>query len=406
LDPRTHLHLNPVGGLAGDMFCAALLDIQPALIDDVREAIESLAMPVPVRIELHDAGQVVHGRYFRVAPENGEYSHARHTPFHEIRNLLEQAPLAPGVRTRALDVFRLLAEAEGRVHGIDAERVHFHEVGAWDSIADVVAAAFLLDALDVQGASCDPLPLGGGRVRSAHGMLPVPAPATTLLLQGLAVTDDGVPGERVTPTGAAILKSLQPLRHAPPGMLRATGTGFGSRTLPGVPNCIQILCIEPEPDVPLTESKGGESDRVITLRFDVDDQAPEDFAVAVDHLRAMPGVLSATTFSGIGKHGRPTMAVEVLARPERANAVAEACFRETTTIGLRWQASTRLVLPRQHRRVIVEEHELDVKLVQRPDGADAKAEMRNVADRQERAQRDRLRKSAAESALREIRDDE
>jgi uncharacterized protein (TIGR00299 family) protein len=394
-----HLQLNPLGGLAGDMFCAALLDAFPDLLSTVREAVACLEMPVPVRIELVEQPGPLSGKRFRVTPEDSPAVHGHpHTRFEEIRRLLDAAPLSAGVRRRALAVFTLLARAEGRVHGIAPEQVSFHEVGSWDSIADIVAAAVLLEALSVDSAATAPLPLGRGRVRSAHGMLPVPAPATALLLEGLPVSDDGVPGERVTPTGAAILKYLQPGPSLDGhGTLRAVGMGFGSRSLEGLPNCLQALCIETPEE--RTEGFRAERDQVAVLRFELDDQSGEDLALGLDRLRTTAGVLSVTTLQGIGKQGRPTLSVEVLARPERLAAVAEACFRETATIGLRWQPVQRLLLARRPQGVEVEGRSLSVKIVERPDGLDAKVESRDLAAVDGYGQRSRLSRAGISAAL-------
>jgi uncharacterized protein (TIGR00299 family) protein len=394
-----HLHLNPLGGLAGDMFCAALLDARPDLLPRVEAAVADLAMPRAVQIDLMDADSPIGGRRFRVQPA-GPAPH-RHTTYTDIRALLQGAALEPGVRRRALDLFARLARAEAQVHGVDPERASFHEVGAWDSIADVVAAAVLLDALDVTSASCDPLPLGGGRVPSAHGVLPLPAPATVLLLQGLPVTDDGIPGERVTPTGAAILRSLQagPERLAQ-GRLAGSGLGFGARALEGIPNCLQVLCIAHRPAVDAAPAGYRPLlDRVATLAFEVDDQTPEDFALALERLRATAGVLSVTNTAATGKAGRPTMAVQVLARPERLGQVAETCFRETATIGLRWSESARLVLEREQVQVQAEGRTLEVKRVLRPDGPSAKVECRDLAAQAGYLARERLRQAGARAAL-------
>jgi uncharacterized protein (DUF111 family) len=243
--------------------------------------------------------------------------------------------------------------------------------------------------------------VGGGRVQSAHGWLPVPAPATVRLLEGLPVLDDGIEGERVTPTGAAILKSLAPQAARPQaGVLKAGGIGFGTRSLPGLPNCLQILCIQVG-SRPQLAAAGfhPELDQVAMLRFEVDDQTPEDFALAMDRLRATRGVLSLTSFQGIGKNGRPTLSVEVLARPGELSAVAEACFRETTTIGLRWQQIARFVLSRRAQRLQLADGPLEVKLVQRPDGTGAKAEVRDLAGQAGHAERQQRRRLGEQTAL-------
>ncbi len=393
-----HLHLNPLGGLAGDMFCAALLHARPDLLEQVQAAVADLGMAVPVRLELLQQEGLIDGRRFRVMPHEQPGRHHHHTRFTEIRDLLRRSPLSDGVRNRALHIFTLLAEAEGQVHGVAPEIVSFHEVGSWDSIADIVSAAVLLESIEVDSASCAPLPLGGGRVRTAHGLLPVPAPATAILLQGLPVVNDGIAGERVTPTGAAILKSLDPsFNGSADGLLRHTGMGFGSRKLEGVPNCLQVLCLEAA-ETPTFQT---ESDRVATLRCDIDDQSPEDFALAMDRLRSETGVLSVTSIQAIGKQGRPTMVVEILARPEYLNAVAEACFRETTTIGLRYGETRRLLLPRSQHSVDVASDRLEVKRVQRPTGPSAKVESRDLKQAADQQERERLRRVGAALALNE-----
>jgi hypothetical protein len=398
-----HLHFNPLGGLAGDMFCAALLDAQPQWLDSARAAVACLAMPIGVSIDLLDAEGTLSGKRFRVTPQQAGRPAHQHTAFRDIQVLLHDAPLPLGVRERALRIFTLLAEAEGKVHGVAPEAVSFHEVGGWDSIADIVSAAALLEALDVRSASCSALPLGGGQIKSAHGLLPVPAPATALLLQGLPVVDDGIAGERVTPTGAAILQSLQPSAlQATGGTLLGSGMGFGSRRLIGAPNCLQVLCIEPALDTDLTL----QSDQVSHLCFEVDDQSPEDFAVGLEHIRAVEGVLSVTCLQAIGKNGRPSMRVEVLCRPQARAQVAESCFRETTTIGLRHQEMARWLLPRRALNSNVDGVKLSVKLAQRPGGATAKTEMRDLAELHSHAERQRQRAASEAQALRQNEDSE
>jgi uncharacterized protein (TIGR00299 family) protein len=398
-----HLHLNPLGGLAGDMFCAALLHAFPDQLDRVREQLASLDSPLGLQVELQAQAGLIAGKRFRVSAQLPA-DHPHHSCYADIRQMLDRAPLRPGTTQWAQQIFRLLAAAEAEVHGVTIDQVSFHEVGAWDSIADIVSAAALLDALGVDSASCDPLPLGGGRVSSAHGFLPVPAPATAILLHDLPLVDDGISGERVTPTGAAILQCLQPARMRTKGMVLATGYGFGSRTLEGVANCLQIVCLDTATGPAADTGCVPQPDRVALLRFEVDDQMPEDLAQGLDNLRALPAVLSVTCVSGIGKRGRPTMCVEVLAQTEALQQVARACFTETSSIGLRWQYTDRLILSRHQRQVVSDQGSFSVKLVERPNGADAKvesAELRQIAGQ---GQRNRLRHRLAEQALKEADD--
>lgn len=241
-----HIHLDPVGGLAGDMFIAAILDALPDLGQSMRAVVEPVAR---VRITLAEFSDgTLTGLRFRADCGAG-HAHGQHahTDWTAIRARILDASLDESVKTHAIGIFAALAEAEARVHGVRPEQVTFHEIGAADSIADIVGAAWLVAALAPATWSCAPVPIGSGRVATAHGILPVPAPATALLLEGMATIDDGIPGERVTPTGAAILRHLR--AHAPgePGrarILRRSGTGFGTRRLPGISNCLRVLVLE------------------------------------------------------------------------------------------------------------------------------------------------------------------
>ncbi len=386
-----HLHLDPVGGIAGDMLCAALLDAFPDRLDGLRAAVTRLDPPAGWAVELEPVREPFAGRRFHVVlPARPDH---RHRHWREIRRLLDAAGLAPGVNARAVDIFSRLAAAEARVHGVAVDDVEFHEVGDWDSIVDIVGAAWLLDAAGVATASCGPLPLGGGNVRSAHGPLPVPAPATLELARGLRWHDDGIGGERVTPTGAAILAALRTAASPPPGVLQASGVGFGTRRLEGRPNCLRALFLEP------TTATLPQTETLIEIAFDVDDQTAEDLAGALDRLRASDGVLDAATVPAVGKHGRLAQHVKLLCRPGSLPAVAQRCLRESTTIGLRWHPVERLALPRRFVEVEVEGRPLTVKVVDRPGGPTAKAESRCLADVGDAAERQRLRRLAEAAAL-------
>ncbi len=386
-----HLHFDPVGGLAGDMVCAALLDAFPDQIEGLRAAIASLEPPAGWAVSVETVRRPLRGSRFRVLlPEGPDH---RHRHWREIRGLLGRGLQDPGVRLRALAIFERLAAAESQVHGVPVEAVEFHEVGDWDSIIDIVGAAYLLERLAVQSASCGPLPLGGGTVATAHGELPVPAPATLELLRGFAWQDDGLAGERVTPTGAAIASALPPaLTEA--AVLRATGVGFGTRDLGSRPNCLRLLCFDAPPQLTAL------SERLIKLAFEVDDQAPEDLAAALDRLRGTEGVLDLNTLPVVGKAGRVAQGVRLLLRPELLAHVIARCLQETTTIGLRWYPVERLALPRRQVVVEVEGRRLEVKVVDRQGVLTAKVESRSLADLTDAAQRARLRRLGEEAALR------
>jgi uncharacterized protein (TIGR00299 family) protein len=386
-----HLHLDPVGGIAGDMFVAALLDAAPEHTEPCLRAAEAVA-GVPCRLLRHH-DHVLAGTRFAVAAAATQAHH--HVPWREIRERLEAAPLDPAARRHALGIFGLLAEAEGRVHGIAPEAVTFHEVGAADSLADIVAAAVLIAVqADADGParwSCAPLPLGSGRVASVHGSLPVPAPATALLLEGFVVIDDGIAGERVTPTGAAILRHLGANAPAPAGPQRllASGIGFGTRALPGLSNVLRVLISEA--GQPATAPGHRE---LAVIAFEVDDQSPEDLAIGLDRLRALAGVHDAVQMPAFGKKGRMAAHIQVLAAPEALEGVVEACFRETSTIGLRIQHVAGRTLARWSEEVLVDGRTVRVKRVERPGGATGKAESDDLAPLAGQAARERLRRAA------------
>ncbi|MEO5343843.1 MAG: LarC family nickel insertion protein [Gammaproteobacteria bacterium SHHR-1] len=392
-----HLHLNPIGGLAGDMFCAALLDLRPELFPSLRPLLMQLGPPAGLRIGLGQASGDLHGRHFLVRLEAQGQAPAGHAHSHyrQIKALLQGADLPAGVRQRGLDIFRLLAEAEAQVHGVAPDDVVFHELGNWDSIVDILCAAFLLEQLDIQTCSCGPLPLGAGRVNSQHGWLPLPAPATAYLLQGMELHQDGVPGERVTPTGAAILRALDPA-PMPSGRLRGSGYGFGSRQLPGLPNCLQAQLLE--------GADGADGvgiyrpDQVLELVFELDDQGPEDLAIGLERIRCTPGVLSLLRLDAVGKQGRPCWQIQVLAEPVAAERVREACFRETRSLGLRHRLSQRWTLQRRSTWVGQADRLLGVKLSRGPDGWQAKTESRDLAAvAGQRQRRDLARQAEAEA---------
>ena len=387
-------HLDPVGGIAGDMFAAAVLDARSDLADGLRATIDALPLPpsVTVAIDRHkDAAQS--GTRFKVSePADDGHGHVR---LADVRARLKAARIEPAVRGRALTIFTLLAEAEGAVHGVDPSEVTFHEVGAWDATVDIVAAAWLIEALGPARWSCGAIPLGSGRVRCAHGLLPVPAPAVVHLLRGLATHDDGIAGERVTPTGAAILAHLAPspapVREAE--TLTGVGTGFGSRTLPGLSNVLRVLAFAPVAQAALQEA-------VAMLRFEIDDQTPEDLALGLDRLRARPGILDVVQWPVYGKKGRMLAAVQVLAEPAAREAALDAVFAETTTLGVRWSHASRSALARETAQHSDARGTVRVKRAHRPGGAvTAKAELADLAESAGYAAREERRRSAEAKAL-------
>ncbi|MGQ0577924.1 MAG: LarC family nickel insertion protein [Betaproteobacteria bacterium] len=400
-----HIHLDAVGGVAGDMFIAALLDAFPNLRDGMVAAIRAAGLPAGVHFDVAEhRDHALTGLRFRVMEPRepgallGAHHHP-HTPFAEIRAHLQASALTPAVKEHAVGIFTLLAQAEARVHGKTLDTVSFHEVGEWDSIADVVGAAHIIDALTPGSWSVSALPLGSGRVRSAHGSLPVPTPATVLLLEGFEFVDDGLEGERVTPTGAAILRHVgcAQIGDRKSRKLLRTGIGFGNRTFPGLSNVLRVLAFE--------EARSGSGgDEVAQILFEVDDQTPEDLAIAIDKLRAQPSVLDVLQTPAFGKKGRLTVHVQVLADPADLENVFDACFSETTTIGLRYQVLRRRKLSRAGKKVEAGGRQVRVKVSERPGKTTAKVEaddLLNVIGG--RAEREQIRRAAEQVVIRKQR---
>lgn len=364
------------------MFVAALTDAFPDLIPGLLAEIRRLALPAGTEVNIvehrdaafsgrrlhvtlpadHGCGDQDQPGTRRHAPVPGDHRHS-HADYRDIVSLLSKMSVGASVREHALAMFSILADAEAAVHGVRKENVAFHEVGAWDSIVDFVSAAYLIDAVGAVQWSFAPLPLGGGRISSAHGVLPVPAPATMRLLKGMELIDDGISGERVTPTGATIVRYLSNLPSTPAIQSRLlvaeTGNGFGSRVLPGISNLLRCVVFSK------VEKRDAEEE-IFVICFEIDDQTAEDLALALDRVRQAEGVLEIYQAPVFGKKGRMAIQVQVLVQPEYVEAITELCLYETTTLGLRLTRVTRRVVSRTI--VEIDEPKVRVKLAHRPGG--------------------------------------
>ena len=345
-------YVDCVGGVAGDMLLAALLDAG-ADAELVRSGLARLGVEgLELRVGRARRGPLDAARIEVAAPPDQP-----HRGPLEVRELIEGARLAPRARERALATFDRLAAAEGRVHGVAPEEVTFHEVGAADAVADVCGVALALESLGVERVACSPLPVARGVVASAHGPLPLPAPATLALLEGAPL--HGVEGdeELVTPTGAALVAALaEGFGPLPSLSLEATGYGAGAGELARVPNVVRVLVGEAEEVVTRFATRA-----VSLVETNLDDLSPELVTDAAQSATAAGALDVWTTQAGM-KKGRPGVIVSALARPEREAAVAEALLRSTTALGVRVAHLERVELEREWRTVEVAGEAVRVKL--------------------------------------------
>ncbi len=272
-----------------------------------------------------------------------------------IRRMLEQARLRPRVRARALSTFAVLAEAEARVHGTPVDEVAFHEVGAVDSIVDIVATCAALECLGIDEIVATPLPMGHGQVRTAHGLLSVPVPATVEVLRGFPVVPFPFPGELVTPTGAALVAALARPGHMPAMRVSSVGYGAGTRDPRSHANVLRAV---------VGEGDAGAPAEVVELRAQVDDLTGESVPGLLDALFAA-GALDAYVAPVTMKKGRPGLAITALAPPEARVPVGEALLRHAGTIGYRWSVHPREVAARRLVPVTTPWGEVRVKVAER-----------------------------------------
>lgn len=333
------LQLQGVGGASGDMVLAALisLGVDPAALE------RTLAPLVPASLRLRAIPCRSHG--LQGAQVRVEVMESVPGPrrWDGIRERIRDAALPPQVEQEAVAVFQRLAEAEAEVHGIAPEAVEFHEIGALDSIVDVVGACLGRMWLGVDRVVVSPLPLGQGTVECAHGLYPTPAPATAVLLRGFPVVQTSEPFELVTPTGAALLRSWASAEGLPDGArITATGHGFGHRELLGRPNLLRAVLYDWTPD-PVTAP-------CQVLECQLDDTVPELIGHVTQALMAA-GAYDVYTTPVYMKKQRPGVLVTVLASMETRDRLLDLLFRETTTLGVREATVQRTMLPRRSEEV-------------------------------------------------------
>jgi uncharacterized protein (TIGR00299 family) protein len=381
-------YLECFSGISGDMLLGAMVDAGVSFDCLERTA---AALGVGARLEMRKVSRgglaankvdVITPDTSPVEPEHSHHDHAAHThhehehhhPAHShaphrslsaIVEIIRAAPLTESVKQRSIRAFQLLGEAEAAIHCVPVEEVHFHEVGAVDTIVDIVCAAAGAEALGVERWLASPLNVGSGTVLCQHGTLPVPAPATLALLGDAPVYAAGEPMERVTPTGAVLLRMLDVRYEKLPGLrILKTGYGAGGRETKGQPNLLRLLIGEESSD-PATES-------IAIIETVIDDCNPQLLAYVSEKLLEA-GAWDVYRVSVQMKKGRAGVQMTVLCRPDLVPTLQELLFRETTTIGLRWRLENKVALAREFAEVETSWGKVRIKVARLPNGIFANA---------------------------------
>ena len=344
----TVLYFDCFSGASGDMLLGALIDAGVPLAE-IRRALGSLAVDPDAVWTEPVVRTGIRATKFCVRGEPGAHTHAGdhradhepHRTLAEIAALIDGSALSATGKARAKALFNRLGEVEAAIHGVPLDQVHLHEVGALDSIIDIVGAVHALEYLGADRVVASPLNVGSGSVRAAHGVYPVPAPATLQLLAGAPVYAGPQKAEMVTPTGALLVAGYAAAFGPLPRMtVRTVGYGAGSRDFPDAPNVLRVVIGEEQAVSDAAPS------RVVVIEAEIDDMTPQLFGVAMDALLAA-GALDVFYTSVQMKKNRPGTLLTVIAPPERRVSLTALIFRETTTIGVRYRESEREVLDRE-----------------------------------------------------------
>ena len=349
-------YLDCFSGISGDMFIGALLDAGLSF-DELYGKLKTLPIDgyhLEVKKEVRNQ---ISGTRFVVRLEKKESAHRN---LEAIREIIDQGSLSKAVKKKSIEIFESLARVEGRAHNLPPEKVHFHEIGAVDSVVDIVGTVLGIELMGIREIFASALPLGGGFAETAHGRIPIPSPATVALLEGIPVFDSGLSHEMVTPTGAALVKGLAVSFGAmPPMVIRSTGYGAGKRNLPDRPNLLRVMIGD--------FTTKDRSDTVIILEANLDDIHPEWLGYLMERLFDA-GALD-VVFSPVQmKKNRPGVRLEVMGRPEQKDTLMNILFTESTSLGIRFRYSERKVLERSMTDIESPWGKMPVKKVLNTDG--------------------------------------
>jgi len=344
-----------IGGISGDMFVAALLDLGLPL-----GKLKAELKKIPtLKFDLKASKKLVHSiratQFHVICP-----AHDAPRSWKQIRDLINSSKLAAEVKDTGLNIFAKLAQAEAKIHGVAVDKVHFHEVGATDSIVDIMAAAIGIRELGIEALQFSRIPLGHGVTRSQHGPLPVPGPATLELLKGLPVIGVDVEGETVTPTGAAIIRTLGESFGAQPSMtIEKIGYGTGQKEFPNRPNLFRLAIGE--------SSSSLQHEEMLVMETNIDDMNPQYYDHVMERLFAA-GASDVFLAPIQMKKNRPATVLTVICESAKRDVLAAIILQETTSIGVRYYPVSRLILKREAKKIATRFGAVKVKIVRQPDG--------------------------------------
>lgn len=344
-----------IGGVSGDMFVAALIDLGLPL-----GKLKAELRKIPtLKFELKASKKLVHSiratRFHVICPK-----HEAPRSWRAIRRLIEQSRLSPEVKATGTKIFAALAQAEAKIHGVAVDKVHFHEVGAADSIVDIMAAAIGIDERGIEAMHFSPIPLGRGVARSQHGVLPVPGPATLELLKGLPTFGVDIESETVTPTGAAIVRALGKSCGDQPSMtIEKIGYGTGQKEFAHRPNLFRLSLG--------TSAAKLAQEEMLLVETNIDDMNPQYFDHVIERLFAA-GARDAFLTPVQMKKNRPATLLSVICAPAERDRLAAIILQETTSIGVRYYPVGRIILKRETKTVATRYGAVAVKVAVQPNG--------------------------------------
>lgn len=350
-------YIDCFSGISGDMFLGALLDAGLP-IEELKQRLQTLPLDgYHLNIKREQRNRISGTRFcVRLEPDIQPPRNLE-----SIRRIIREGGLSHTVRDKSIEIFERIAEIEGKIHDLPPEDVHFHELGAADSIIDIVGVLIGIECLKIGPIYASRIPLGSGFAKTSHGMIPIPAPATIELLKGVPVYDSGIPHEMVTPTGAALIKCLaRSFGPMPPMIIQDVGYGVGKRDFPEQPNLLRVLIGEDRPHQ--------EVEAIVSLETNIDNTSPEWMGYLMERLFDT-GALDVVFFPIQMKKNRPGVQIQVMGRADQRDALMEILFRESATLGVRFQYEQRQVLQRSESEVESPWGKIKVKKIMNRDGS-------------------------------------